>query len=167
MQSFCMVRRGFSTKERTKITEAEQYDLAQLFGRADHPRPLQETAAAFLLARQKKEEAEIALKMANMQLAQIEGELIAALGAREQSSVPIGERMLTLAKSVHFSVPVHVVEERFFQTWLLRMGGHDLLRRTLDQRGFSHLCRDLAAKSVALHPEIRKFERTAVQVRGK
>ncbi len=127
-------------------------------------------AARFcLLARAEVERAEAALKKAKELLDGAERNVIDVMQQAGLSAVkldcPGGRVTVSLAESVYFSAPAGSLEDTGFFQWLLRSGGHDLVKRTVHHASFSSFCRELREQERSIHPAVRMIEKKQVRVK--
>jgi len=145
------------------IPPEQQEELNALFGHKSEL-DLADCVTRFLTARARKEEMEAGLRQSRLDLEAAEKALLVALSAAEETTVDFRSYRLSVAKSRHFALVPEALDSAFTIRWIMRNGGHDLVKRSVDPRQFSHFCRALAEKGVVLPYIIREFVRTVIQV---
>jgi hypothetical protein len=124
-----------------------------------------QAASAYLAARQRREKAELALKTASEQEVAAEQLLLGALDAAHLGGValPSGDRMTSVTVS-HYSLPGGGLDRQDIRLWLLRQGGHDIIRSVVDRHDLSKLCRGLVEKGRAIHPDVRVVTKRTIRL---
>lgn len=149
-----------------------QEELAAMFGHAEEAPAADDVAAlarAYLAERHEKESAEILLKNATERLEKAESALIARMAEVGVKSIKIEDGGfaigLTSTISHHYSAPVGSLEDGDFFRWLLRSGGHDLVRRNIHHASFSSFCRELTEAGRPIHEIVKIVERKTIKVK--
>jgi len=146
----------------------EPDELASLFAPSGPPSPaLQAAARAVLEGRRRMEELVRQTDDAKKRLAAAETTLINLLGSESRRNIEMAGVLLSPAISQHYRIAPADLDKPGFVAWLLRSGGHDLLKRTVEERAFSHFCRALAASGKTLHPLVTVFVKRTLQTREK
>lgn len=148
--------------------------LADFFtaGKADVPEDNALTAAAheYLAARTAKEAVEESLKTASARQQNAEDLLLRLMAAAGVKSLRLDDGagsdvLISEATSTYYSAASGMLDDGAFYAWLLRAGGHDLVKRTIHHASFSSFCRELVEAGRAIHPAVKVA--TKKQVRMK
>ena len=145
-------------------------DPRGLFAPSESEQTVVEAARAYLAVRAAAARAESALKAARDQLMAAESDLLQKFEEAGVLSVKVetdGKPVtVSSATSDYYSLPAGALEDADVHRWLLRMGGHDLVRRTIHHMSFSSFCRELAAAGKNIHPTVRKATKKVVRILG-
>ena len=126
-------------------------------------------ARAYLAARSAREQAEEEAKKRAREQAAAEEALLKRMQEAGLSSLKVeqdaGRATVSAATQQHFNLPAGLLEDASVMAWLLKAGGHDLVKRTVHPSTFSAFCRELRAQGRAVHPGVKAVERRYVSVR--
>jgi hypothetical protein len=145
-------------------------DLAALFSSPDAPsEPLIAAARHYLAKRQVVERQEEALGAAKEEKDRAETELLRLLDQAKTLSVKIQVDggppvMVTSATHRYYRAPTGAADDNDFLLWLLRSGGHDLVKRTINPQSFTAFCRELREQERPLHSRVHLTEIQRVSV---
>ena len=57
------------------------------------------------------------------------------------------------------------LDDNSVMSWLLRMGGHDLVKRTIHHGSFTGFCREVVESGRAVHPSVKVVQKRVVRVK--
>ncbi len=146
-------------------------DLDQMFDLPQTQDGVAKAARVYLTLRQSRTEAEDLLKAHTAGLAGAESELLRQMALAGVKSLKVdggdGKTVSVAAStSEYYSLPAGALDDTEIFTWLLRAGGHDMVKRTIHHASFNGFCRELAADGRSIHPSVKKVEMKKIRVAG-
>lgn len=150
----------------------ETLDLETLFGKDAPSTDLVGAARAVLSCRQEVDDIEKVLGNAKKALRNSEDLLGGLLEQSGVLSVKVDQEggtpvTLSLSQKTYYALLAGSLEQRDVHLWLLRAGGHDIIRKTIHHATFSAFCRELVTQGRNLHPAIMTTEIKTISVRKK
>jgi len=138
--------------------------LDALFGRRPAcPPEVLLAAQSFLRCQKDQQAARAALTVANTSLRRAEEELLRQLDQAGQKTVTVEGVELTAAQISHYRLVANALDDREVMTWLLRQGGHDLVKHTVDVHLFSGFCRQLVLAGKPILNKVRRVIRRYIR----
>ena len=145
-----------------------QQEMASLFAMpegAPLPDALVSAASAYLAARKAREEAEALVSATGKDLAAAEEALLRKMDEAKVGSLKLDGDLLSASTSTHYAIPAAMLEDAGFLTWLLRAGGHDLVKRSIHPQTFSGWCREIVGAGKTTHPAVKINTRRCVRLK--
>ena len=148
----------------------QKNELATLFGHDEtaEARPdVTSSARVYLDLRRQVDDAEAALKTLRSRMDTAESAFLAKLDECGLSSVKLADgTALTSSTSNYYALPAGALEDASVMLWLIRMGGRDLVKRTIHHQSFSGFCRELAEDGKSMHPAVKLAQRRGVRMKS-
>ena len=143
--------------------------LTELFKRPLADDSLIEAAREYLAARKAEEAAIASLTLATKAMQAAEATLMAKMDETGVKSLKVqdgaDEVSLSGSTSTYYSLPAGSLDDNSVMAWLMRCGGHDLVKRTMHHGSFTHFCREVVESGRAVHPSVKKVEKRVVRVK--